>query len=84
MTEARRREIFSKEALSISDVAELYGVCSSQAAKMIRLWKFRAGDRLNIKGKIHVLDYKKALEWNEENEQEIRSYRTVCLPERWV
>ena len=36
MTEERRREIFSKEALSIKDVQELYDVSYSKASVLIR------------------------------------------------
>ena len=52
----RRAEIFSKEALTINDVAELTGRSYSAASKIMRDWK-RRSDRLNVDGVIHILDY---------------------------
>ena len=56
MTFERRNEIFSKEALSITDVAELLGVSYDTAQKLIQTIR-RHNDRLNIQGKVHVQDY---------------------------
>jgi len=62
VTYQEREEIFSKEALHISDVAALIGCSNDKAAVLIREWKFKiklAGKslRLNLDGKIHVMDY---------------------------
>ena len=56
MTYAEREEIFSKEALSITDMQILLGVGYCEAAKIIRNIKRRT-DRLGIQGRIHVQDY---------------------------
>ena len=56
MTDKRRAEIFSKETISTKELAELYGVCLSSASQLMQRIK-RNGDRLNIRGKIHVKDY---------------------------
>ena len=56
MTDKRRAEIFSKETISTKELAELYGVCLSSASQLMQRIK-RSGDRLNIRGKIHVKDY---------------------------
>ena len=61
MTEERRKELFSQEAFGIKDIQELYCVSYSQAQKFIAQWKRQAGDRLCMQGKIHILDYKKAI-----------------------
>lgn len=58
----KREEIFSKEALHISDVAALIGCSYDKAAVLIREWKrkiqFSGKElRLNLDGKIHILDY---------------------------
>ena len=79
MTENRRHEIMSKEALSIKDIQELYDVSAATACRLMQKWKFRAGDRLNVRGKIHIIDYQKAIRSSEDHEQTVRGYRTVCL-----
>ena len=59
----RREEIFSKEALGIKDVQEIFDCSPSKAAEMIRGWKLRLkiGQKkdlhLEYEGKIHILDY---------------------------
>lgn len=58
----RREEIFSKEALSIKDVAELFGCSEGKACVLIKGWKRKLiyqdkTLRLDVSGKIHVLDY---------------------------
>ena len=92
MTEERRKQIMSQEALSINDISELYGVSYSQAATLIRRWKRQAGDRLSIQGRIHILDYKIAIrrdvdseeivrKENEEDDRKVRGVRSVCFPQ---
>jgi hypothetical protein len=71
----RREAIFSKEALSIKDVAELYGCCESKACILIKGWKNKLiyqdiPLRLDVRGKIHVLDYMKALGIEQVDERE--------------
>ena len=56
MTFERRNEIFSKEALSITDVAELLGISYASAQQLIQTIR-RHNDRLNIQGKVHIQDY---------------------------
>lgn len=56
MTYQRREEIFSKEFISIADLMELYDISYNKAAEMIKEIK-RNTDRLNINGKVHILDY---------------------------
>ena len=91
MTEERRKQIMSQEALAINDIVELYGVSYTQAASLIRRWKRQAGDRLSIQGRIHILDYKNAIrrdgdpeetvrKENEENDRSVRGVRSVCFP----
>jgi hypothetical protein len=58
----RREEIFSKEALSIKDVSELFGCSTSTACRMIKNWRrkliYQDKDlRIEVSGKIHILDY---------------------------
>ena len=58
----RREEIFSKEALHITDVMELYDKSYSTACGMIQNWKSqlrvqRGWLRMNMEGMIHMLDY---------------------------
>lgn len=62
MTYEEREDIFSKEALHISDVSALIGCSFDKAAVLIREWKrkiqFSGKElRLNLDGKIHILDY---------------------------
>lgn len=57
MTYARREEIFAKEALTIRDISDLFEVCVSEASKKIKEMKRQAGDRLQMKGRIHIQDY---------------------------
>ena len=58
----RREEIFSKEALSIKDVSELFGCSEGKACVLIKGWKRKLiyqdkTLRLDVSGKIHILDY---------------------------
>ena len=63
MTYQDREEIFSKEALSIGDVARIYDCSCGKASEMIRQWKSRLtigmGKTLHLDfdGKIHILGY---------------------------
>jgi hypothetical protein len=57
MTYARREEIFSKEALTNQDLAELFDVCESSASQKAKEIRRVVGDRLGIQGRVHVQDY---------------------------
>lgn len=57
----KREEILAKECLDIKDFQLLFGVAYSTACEIIRKIKMQLGkDRLNIQGKLHILDY---IEW---------------------
>ena len=53
----RREEIFSKEALNIADVCDIFDISKSEASKKISEIKRCVGDRLKIQGKVHIQDY---------------------------
>ena len=58
----KREEIFSKEALHISDVQKLFGCAKSTASNLIQGWKrkiqFSGKElRLTLDGRIHIMDY---------------------------
>lgn len=57
MTYQEREEIFSKEAISQTDMMKLMGVSQSTASLKMSEMKRVVGDRLGIQGKIHVQDY---------------------------
>ena len=66
MTVQERQEIFAKEYISIADVEKLYGMTYSHASKFLTDIKRSltigrgATLRIDIQGKLHVLDY---LDW---------------------
>ena len=62
MTAELRRDIFSKECLSIKDVEMLFELDYNTASEKIREWKRKLemdgkALRINICGKIHTQDY---------------------------
>lgn len=59
MTYEEREKIFSKEALSVADVQALFGVCQTEATNIMNEIRRKTGDRLGVKGKIHIEDYLK-------------------------
>ena len=59
MTYEEREKIFSKEALSVADVQALFGVCRTEATNIMNEIRRKTGDRLGVKGKIHIEDYLK-------------------------
>ena len=68
----QREEIFSKEALHISDVQKLFGCAQSTASNLIQGWKrkiqFSGKElRLNIEGRIHIMDYFDVMNINKED-----------------
>ena len=56
MTPEMRASIFSKEVLTINDMAAMLSMTYGGAAKVIRDIR-RKHDRLGIEGKIHIMDY---------------------------
>ncbi len=88
MTYQRREEIFSKEAISTPEMAELLGVSLSEASVKIGNMKRKVGDRLGIKGRIHIQDYLEACRITEleryrniqpDSTDDVKSCRTVCI-----
>lgn len=72
MTYKEREEIFSKEFLHISDVQKLFGVAQSTASILMTSWKrkiqFSGKElRLNLEGKIHIMDYFDVMNINAED-----------------
>lgn len=59
MTYQEREAIFSKEALSVTDMQALFGVCKSEATNIMNTIRRQTGDRLKVHGKIHIEDYLK-------------------------
>ncbi len=57
MTYAEREAIFSKEYISTKELAALFGMNISTASTFLQTIKRRVGDRLGIRGKIHIQDY---------------------------
>lgn len=57
MTYTRREEIFSKDIITIDELAELLNTSYQEAAKIMRNIK-RRFDRYPHQGKLHVEDYK--------------------------
>lgn len=57
MTYSERESILSKEAISIDDFCKLYDVSRSTACEKILEIKSVVGDRLGIRGKLHIEDY---------------------------
>ena len=66
MTMQERQDIFAKEYLSIADIEKLYDITYERASKFITDIKKAltigrgAALRLDIQGKLHILDY---LDW---------------------
>lgn len=61
MTYQRREAIFSKDAISLTELTELLGVSKSAACKSMQAMKRAVGDRLHIGGYIHTQDYLDAM-----------------------
>lgn len=60
MTYQRREQIFSKESIHYTELAELFGIAESTACSKMEEIKRVVGDRLNINGRLHIQDY---LDW---------------------
>ncbi len=56
MTPEMRASIFSKEVLTINDMAAVLSMTYGGAAKVIREIR-RKYDRLGVEGRIHIMDY---------------------------
>ena len=59
MTYEEREAIFSKEALNNEDIQKLFGVCRTEATNIMMRIKRKTGDRLGVKGRLHIEDYLK-------------------------
>lgn len=75
MTYQEREEIFSKEALHISDFQKLFGLKYNTATKLLQGIKVKREIqgrplRLNIQGYIHTLDYLEEIGIDQEQIQE--------------
>lgn len=57
MTTEQRNNIFAKECLTIEDIMLLYEPISYSAAEKLMLDIKRKGDRLHIRGRVHIQDY---------------------------
>ena len=57
MTYAEHEAIFSKEALTNQDLMKLFDCSESMASQKAHEIKRVVGDRLRIKGRVHVQDY---------------------------
>lgn len=56
MTYEEREKIFSKDTISIKELADLLGLSYSKSAELIRQIKFKF-NRLDVQGVLHVEDY---------------------------
>ena len=63
----RREEIFSKEAITLEEFAELMAVSLGTASTKMKEIKRRVGDRLGVQGRIHVADYLAYMELSSES-----------------
>ena len=59
MTYEEREAIFSKEALNNEDIQKLFGVCRTEATNIMMRIKRKTGDRIGVKGRLHIEDYLK-------------------------
>lgn len=57
MTYEEREAIFSKEVLDLDDVMKLFDISRNEASRLMNAIRLKVGDRLGIKGKLHVEDY---------------------------
>lgn len=58
MDDKRREEIFSKESISTRELQEIFEISMlANASLLMTKIKQATGDRLGIKGKIHIADY---------------------------
>ena len=56
MSYEEREKIFSKDTISIKELADLLGLSYSKSAELIRQIKFKF-NRLDVQGVLHVEDY---------------------------
>lgn len=57
MTYEEREQLLSKEALRLEDLMALLDISRSAASELAIRIKRSAGDRLGIKGRVHILDF---------------------------
>lgn len=72
MTYARREEIFSKEALTNQEIAELFDCSIPKASQIAHEIKRRVGSRIDFEGRVHVQDY---LDYMEIKSERMDMYR---------
>jgi hypothetical protein len=82
VTYARREEIFSKDIITIDELAELLNTNYQEAAKVMRNIK-RRFDRYPHLGKLHVEDYKAYFEISDNNPRYFKTneggHNSVCI-----
>lgn len=66
MTYARREEIFSKEALTNQNLAELFECSIPKASNIANEIKREVGSRIKFEGRVHVQDYLDYMQIKEE------------------
>lgn len=74
MTYSERELIFSKDYITTQELADLLGIAYTKASTLLQTIKRKTGDRLGIKGKLHVQDY---LDFYHLNGEQPRYYTTT-------
>lgn len=74
MTYADRELIFSKDYITTQELADLLGIAYTKASTLLQQIKRRTGDRLGIKGKLHIQDY---LDYYHLNGEQPRYYTII-------
>ena len=78
----RLEEIFSKECISTRELQELFGISMLQnASTLMRKIKQATGDRLGIKGYIHVNDYFKYFGIETSRYEHLQSAENIPIPQ---
>ncbi len=63
----KREAIFSKEVITLEEMAQMLSVSLGTASVKMKEMKRKAGDRLGIQGRIHVADYLAYMELSSES-----------------
>ena len=63
----QREAIFSKEVITLEEMAQMLAVSLGTASIKMKEMKRRVGDRLGIQGRIHVADYLAYMELSSES-----------------
>lgn len=76
----RREEIFSKEFISTRELQEIFDISQlANASTLMKKIKKETGDKLGIKGKIHINDYFKY--FGIETDRYIKPTPSIEIPE---